>query len=193
MKNLFVLLMIATLFAACGSGGKKVLVISSGNIEIGENQVTLGSGTKHNEKELFLTGDLLTVILPTGNLNLDVKEDGIYVLNLKTDTLVGSYQRTGTDYNPQRITQDDLVKRIDSLNQLIKGTNVNAANRNFNIPPQSLQKISNNLNSTIVGPFKTVPQTFEAGKEYEIYKFYTSKEMYEIIANLQKMATPVSE
>jgi hypothetical protein len=108
-------------------------------------------------------------------------------LNLKKDTLVGSYQRVGSENSQQVITQENLKLRIDSLNQLMAGTNTNTSNRNFCIPPNQIAKVSANTNAEIIGPYKTVPGSFAAGKEHEIYKFYTNKEMQEIVGKLSKM------
>ncbi len=189
MKNIVLILSVSILTAACSGGGKKVLVISSGNIEIGENSVTQGSGSSHNEKAISVNGNSLKVVTASGEEAMNIPEEGFYILNLKKDTLVGSYQRTGTDYTPERITQENLQQRLDSLNQLMRGSNVNAENRNYNLAPGTLTKITGNVQATIIGPFKTVPGSFEAGKEYEIYKFYTSKEMQEIITKLQGMVS----
>lgn len=189
MKKIFLIVCsTGLLMASCmEGGGKKILVISNGNFDVGENTVQMKGGSSHNEKELFLTSDKLTVTSDKGSEDFTVTDNGFYLLNLKNDTLVGSYQRVGTENNQQVITQDDLKKRVDSLNALMAGTNVSEANRNFAIPPRKLQKITSNLNAQLIGPFKRVPGSFESGKEHEIYKFYTTKEMIEIRDKLKGM------
>lgn len=188
MKNysIFIIALIGLLMG-CSSGSKKVFIIASGNVEVVDNNVTLGSGTSHNEKEFLVSGDKFSVTTPSGTLDFNVPENGIYILNLKPDTLVGSYQRTGTAVNQQVITQQDLSNKIDSLNLLVAGANVSAANRNYSIAPKQLARISDNTNAQIIGPYKNVPGSFEAGKEHEIYKFYTNKEMHEVIERLSTM------
>lgn len=188
MKHLIHIIVFAVFLASCSSGGgKKVLVMASGKVQANENTITLDPGTTHNELTVEPDGDKITVTTPSGNQDFDIKEPGIYLLNLKKDTLVGSYQRTGTDNSQQVITQDDLFNRVDSLTALMQGTNVNAASRNYNVPPMTISKISANTNAQIIGPFRKLPGSFDPSKEHEIYKFYTNKEVAEIVANVKKM------
>ena len=179
------------ILASCGGAKNKVIVMASGDVSAAENTITLEQGSSHNELEVFPTAASLTVKEGDNSRTVELPGNGLFLLNLKQDTLVGSYQRTGTEAGQQTITQEGLVQRIDSLKALAAGSNVSEANRNFNVAPGELVKISDNINAQVIGPFLTVPGSFEAGKEYEIYKFYTMKEMREIIAKLEKMATPV--
>jgi len=71
------------------------------------------------------------------------------------------------------------------------GSNANATNRNFFIPPNQIAKVTANSQAQIIGPYKKVPASFEGGKEHEIYKFYTNKEMHEIVDKLSKMVDSV--
>jgi hypothetical protein len=188
MKYLVSLFAIAIFISSCSSGGgKKVIVMASGKVQANGNAITLQPGTTHNEVTVEAGGDIVTVTSPTGSQDFAVKEPGIYVLNLKKDTLVGSYQRTGTDNSQQRISQDDLFNRVDSLTALMNGTNVSEAARNYNIPPMSIARISANSEAQIIGPFRKLPGSFDPSKEHEIYKFYTNKEIAEIITNVKKM------
>ena len=190
-KTQIILLMLATFCFAtgCSEGEqKKVLVMASGKVNINGNVVTLDPGTTHNENEVNVTGDKITVTSPSGSQDFPVTEAGLYILNIKNDTLVGSYQRIGTESSQTVITQENLRTRLDSLNQLLTGTNVNSKNRNYFIPPNQITKITSNAGAQIIGPYKTVPGSFEGGKEHEIYKFYTNKEMHEIVGKLSKMA-----
>jgi len=183
-------LMIVVALASCsGSNSKKILVMGSGNVQINKNTntVTLEPGNTHTEQEFDLQGDKLIATTPAGSSDFNVSETGLYILNLKTDTIVGSYQHTGTDEASQRITQEDLRKRIDSLQELVACRNVTKEKRNFCIPPNQLAKLTSNSNAQVIGPYKKIPRSFEAGKEHEIYKFYTSKEMQEIIEKLKPM------
>ncbi|MBL7736996.1 MAG: hypothetical protein JNL51_16180 [Chitinophagaceae bacterium] len=189
MKNTGSLLIIGCiiLLSACSGGGKKVLIMSSGKVQLNGNAITASSGGTHTETTLVPDGDNISVVSESGTTNFTVKEPGIYILNLKKDTVVGSYQRTGTDQFQEVITQKDLARRIDSLYLLAQGLNVNEASRNYNIPPFQLSHITNNLQAQIVGPFLKMPGSFDPSKEHEVYKFYTNKEIMEIIDKLKPM------
>ena len=83
-------------------------------------------GTTQVEKELdFNSADpvVLNISGPRGNYTLEAKEDGYWLANLKSDTVVRQLQHTGKsstypDYPGKLKTQ------LDSLNKLVKGTNV---------------------------------------------------------------------
>lgn len=189
MRNTGSLLIIGCiiLLSACSGGGKKVLIMSSGKVQLNGNAITASSGGTHTETTLVPDGDNISVVSESGTTNFTVKEPGIYILNLKKDTVVGSYQRTGTDQSQEVITQKDLARRIDSLYLLAQGLNVDEASRNYNIPPFQLSHITNNLQAQIVGPFLKMPGSFDPSKEHEVYKFYTNKEIMEIIDKLKPM------
>ncbi|HMF73963.1 MAG TPA: hypothetical protein VK616_20920 [Flavitalea sp.] len=173
------------LFTACSGGGKEVLVMGSGKLTLGENSVTIEPGSRHNEERLRVTGDKITVNGFPGVTEVPVTEAGLFILNLKKDTLVGCYQRVVEGMGGARITQEILKKRVDSLNQLMVGSNVNAANRNFFLPPGQITKITTNTDAQVIGPYLNVPASFESGKEHEIYKFSTNKEINEMIQKLR--------
>ena len=162
--------------------------MASGKFQVTDNTIKLEPGTRHNEQKINVEGGKIKVESPVGTKELTLNDGGgLYIINLKTDTIVGSYQRIGEDTGNEKITQEDLRNRIDSLNQLTKGANVNKEKRNYFIPPFQLAKISNNQNAEVVGPYLKMPESFKAGKDYEMYKFYTNKEMYEIIARLRPL------
>ena len=189
MKSIFFLLLpsIILLVSCSSGGGKKVMVMASGKIQVNGNTITLEPGTTHNEMTVEPDGDSIQVVSPSGNNGFSVKENGLYLLNLKKDTLVGSYQRTGTDNSQQVISQDDLFNRVDSLTALMAGRNVSEAARNYNIPPFQMSRITSNTNAQIVGPFRKLPGSFDPSQEHEVYKFYTNKEVVEIVENVKKM------
>lgn len=179
---------LAILFmTACSGPGKKVKVYSSGKMTVNGTTITVESGTTHNEQELVVSGDKITVSKGGANTDYPLTEPGYYLLNLKNDTLVGSYQKVGTESVSKTLTQEDLAKSIDSLQQLMAGTNISAANRNFCIAPSKMVKVTSNINADIIGPFLKMPGSFEGGKEYEIYKFSTNKEMMEVVEKLRKL------
>jgi hypothetical protein len=188
MKNylIFFLSVISFSFYSCSGGGTKVVVMASGSIKVEGNTVTLQPGTTHNEQTISPSGNKITVNAPTGNKEFDVKEAGLYLLNLKKDTLAGSYQKTGTDNSQIVITEENLWERVDSLTMLMKGQGVSEAKRNYSIPPMSIAKITNNTEAEIIGPYRKLPGSFDPSKEHEVYKFFTNKEISDIIEKVKK-------
>lgn len=161
--------------------------MASGKVQVNGDVITLEPGTTHTETEVPVSGSQVKVNSPAGSTDFTIGDAGLYILNIKTDTLVGSQQRIGTDNSQTVITQDNLKVRIDSLKQLMAGTNASSANKNYFIPPNQVSKITANTAAEIVGPYKKVPGSFEGGKDLEVYKFYTNKEMQEIVGKLEKM------
>ncbi len=179
----------ALVFSACAgeNNSRKVLIMTSGKAEVNGDAITLQPGTTHNEIFLTPKTDSITVTSPQGTHGYSVKEPGLYLLNLKKDTIVGGYQRTGSDDAETVISQDDLRFRIDSLYKLMHAYNVSEEARNFNLPPFHISRISGNLDAQIVGPYRKLPTSFDPSKEHEVYKFYTNKEAMDIIMRLVKM------
>lgn len=171
----------------CSGEPKKVLIMASGKIQVNENTITLEPGTTHNEEELMVNGDKITVKAPSGDMDIEVKEGGLYLLNLKKDTLVGSYQRVGTSTEQIKISREDLKHRLDSMVMLMQGQNVTKGNRNYWIAPMKMEKITGNTQAQIVGPFQNLPRSYDPDKEHEIYKFHTNKEVVEIIEKIRPM------
>ena len=188
MKKYIVLFVsvISFSFYSCGGGGKKVVVMASGTIKADGNTITLQPGTTHNEQTISPGGDKITVNAPSGNKEFDVKDPGLYLLNLKKDTLAGSYQKTGTDNSQIVITQENLWERVDSLTLLLKGQGVSEAKRNYSIPPMTIAKITGNAEAQIIGPYRKIPGSFDPSKEHEVYKFFTNKEISDIIEKVKK-------
>ena len=181
--------------ASCKGHSKKVLVYATSNIKVDESQtgISVTEGTTHHEQELnFVTGDPVTLnaTTPSGKVSLQVPEDGLYIANLKNDTVVGSFQHIGSDNGDAHITQEGLKQKLDSLQQLVNNQNVNAANRNYFILPNTIAKITSETKARVFGPFTTIPGGFDAGSVPEIYKFYSIKEIREIIARLAAMTGP---
>jgi hypothetical protein len=189
----FLLISAVVCFAACKGHEKKILIYASGNIQVDNTRqhITVADGTTHHEQELdFTSGDPvnLDIQAPQGKITLTATDDGLYIANLKNDTVVGSMQHVGAEGGEARITQDALKQKLDSLQKLAVGQNVSEANKNYFIVPGKIQKISSDAKSKVFGPFTTIPGSFDAASVPEIYKFYSMKEMREIIGNLEKMA-----
>ena len=192
--TLFSTMMIAmAIFAACSPGvEKKVVIMASGKIQVDKNSktITLEPGTQHNEDELTLSSKDSKITVkgyPDGDKSFDVPDNGLYLLNLKNDTLVGNIVNFGSSGIPTSITTDQLEHIIDSTQQLIEGKNVSDANKTYFILPASVKKITNNLNAQLLNPYKNIPYKVEAdkdGKAPEIYKFFTDKQKRESLNEL---------
>ncbi|HZE83182.1 MAG TPA: hypothetical protein VE035_02690 [Puia sp.] len=190
--SLSFILAAVSMLTACKAHNKKILVYASSKIEVDNTQknITVTEGTTHHEQELEFQGSdpvTLNIQSPTGKYTLEATEDGLYIANLKNDTVVGSYQHVGAESGDSRITQDALKQKLDSLQKLVTGENVNAANKNYFIVPGKIMKVTAETRAKVFGPFTTIPHSFDAGSVPEIYKFYTNKEEWEIINRLTIM------
>jgi hypothetical protein len=196
MKSLKVILSISIVAAlsACSGSGKKVLVMASGKLTLDEKDqkiIKLEPGTTHNEKEIVLSGgdkETLTVQSAGGNKTYDVTEPGTYLLNLKPDTLVGGIVNYGTGNRKSNLTGEDVDHIIDSTQKLIQGLNASDDHKSYFILPFTIKKISNSLESRIVGPYNGIPGSVDAssGKIPEVYKLFTTKQKREAVDALIK-------
>jgi len=178
--------------SACKGHEKKILIYASSDIKVDDTKqhVTVSEGTTHHEQELdFTSGDPVTLDVqsPQGKLSVSAVDDGLYILNLKTDTVIGSFKHVGASAR-DRLSQDELKRDVDSLQKLLLNQNVSEANRNYFIAPGKMVKISANPDGKVFGPFVSIPGSFDAGSVPELYKFYDISELREILANLQKQA-----
>ncbi|MCW3107400.1 MAG: hypothetical protein JWQ09_1906, partial [Segetibacter sp.] len=193
-RNRFIALFSIVTFMACSSPvTKKVLIIGRGKITAKENDISMTDGSGYTEERVEINGEKpvsWNVTTPSGKTTINIPaESGFYILNLKTDTIVGSEQNMGKDLGGRTISQEELKAKIDSLTKLTTGANVSAASHNYLILPNQLIKVSSNMDAQVFGPFNKIPGTIEAdknGKAPEIYKFYTNPEMRELIGNLKK-------
>jgi hypothetical protein len=172
------------------------LVYASDKITVDETKqhitIANGDGTTHHEQELdFTTGDAVTLNVesPQGKYTVTIPDDGLFIANLKTDTVVGSKLHVGAEGGEAHISQDVLKQKVDSLSKLVQGQNVSEANGNYFITPGKAVKITGETKAKVFGPFTKVSSNFDAGSVPAIYKFYSMKEMREIMANLEKMMT----
>ncbi len=186
---------IAALFACNSPVNKKVLIMARGAVTANGNDITMNDGSGYAEETVEVSGDKAVtwnVTTPTGKTTVEIPgEKGFYILNLKSDTIVGSQQIVGKDISSSRtISQEELKMKIDSLTKLTAGANISPAGHNYIILPGQLKKISDNAEAKVFGPFTKIPGTLEADKKGnapEIYKFYTNSEMRELIENFKKM------
>lgn len=180
------------LFTACSGGNqKKVLVTVSGKISVTDKTITVDPSMSHNEQELIFTDPKLTLTVkgnPGGDKTFDLTDDGVYLLNLQSDTLIGgpvNYGQTGT---PGSITELEMDHIIDSTKQLMAGQSPSDGKGNFFLPPGTLKKISTKRNARIIGSFKGIPLNIEAdnnGVMPEVFKFFTNKQKRETLNDLE--------
>ncbi len=159
--------------------------------------ITAKDGSGHDEKTVDITGEKLTFQLssPAGNSSVDMTDNGLYLINVKNDTIVGGYQPYADPKTIKRVfSQDDVKVRIDSLVQLAAGKNISTANHNFFLLPNTATKISSNIDAIVVGPYHQMTSAEKVGdKDPEVYRFFSIKEVREEIARLQAMTIPVKK
>lgn len=198
MKKYFCFIAAATLLTACGGGNnlKRVMVISKGAATIDKEAktITIPGGSSSEEQTVdFDTKDNVTLQITSqaGKATVTLDQPGLYVLNAKADTIVGSYQNYGAPPTEQKVyTQDFLKQQIDSLQKLIKDSNVSAANRNYFILPNHAVKVTDNTDAFIVGPYHKMTSIQKQGdKEPEVYRFYMVSEIRETIDHLKTLTT----
>jgi hypothetical protein len=194
MKRLKLIAFVGLLaFTACApKQNKKVMILSKGDITAEGANVTIKGSSGSADKTIDLADEkTLEVSTPDGKKSVNVPaEDGFYILNLRTDTIVGAEQNLKNDLGGGTITQEMLKGKIDSLGKLTAGANVSAQNHNYLIAPGEIKKISASKSAKVFGPFTKVSSSIEAdenGKAPEIYKFYTNGEVRELIEKFKKM------
>jgi DNA-binding beta-propeller fold protein YncE len=172
---------------------KKVVVYADSDIQVdnSNNNITVTDGTTFTVKEMeFSSGSAvdLNVQWPKGKFVLTTSpDDGLSIANLTVDTIVGSYQRVGVDNGQVKLTTDQLKYAVDSLYQLTGGLNIAPRNKNYFIPPGKVVRITDNVKAKIFPPYTKIPGGFDATETPEVYKFYTNREVREIIDRLTKM------
>lgn len=190
---------IAILFfiSACGGsgdsgGGKKVVVFSSGTITpdpASKSTLQFEPGNRHNELIIDLAGSdkTFTVKSAAGDKTYEIGDDALYLLNLKADTIIGSYVNFGDNQSATKLDAETLDRMIDSTQRLMTGENASDAKKSYNLPPNSIRKITSNLNATLLSPYKNIPYEVtpdEKGNAPEFYKFFTNKQKREALKEL---------
>jgi hypothetical protein len=184
---------ILTLMACNSPVTKKVVIMGRGQINATGNDITMKDGTGYVEETVEIKEDkpvTWNVTTPSGKTSVNIPgEQGLYILNLKTDTIVGSEQNMGQDLAGRTMTQEELKIKIDSLVKLTTGANVSPSGRSYFIVPNQLVKVSSNVDAKVFGPFNKMPGSIEAdknGKAPQIFNFYTNAEMRDLISRLKK-------
>ncbi|NNV55998.1 hypothetical protein [Limnovirga soli] len=193
-KQIFAIAAITAL-TACNNHAKKILVYANTGVQINQEAKTVvqKDTVGHVDKELiYPTSDKvsLTVTGISGNTSIEIAEDGYYIVNLKAkDTIIGGFQKYSKPEDANRLmTQETLQHNIDSLQQMVANTNINAQNRTFFILPNTAVKISANINAHVVGPYHRMTSIAKEGNEEpEVYRFYSINEVRETIEKLIKL------
>lgn len=202
MKNLSILsfCIIATVIAGCSGGGeKRIVIVASGKLTVTDKTIKIEPSLTHNEQELVLKGDKISLAvqgLPGGDKNFDLTDNGSYLLNLQTDTLIGGVVNYGSTGMPSFITAEVLDHIIDSTKQLMTGSNTNDAKGPFFLPPSTIKKISAKGNAKIIGSFKGIPYSVEAdntGSVPDVFKFFTNKQKRETLNDLIEQRATIKE
>ena len=195
--KLTTLFLAAILLASCSNSVKKIVIFGRGSIDVNPNAKTItvqddGPAVDYTTEFRLPSALNLTIKKTSGDVPVTVAANGLYLVNAKKDTVIGSYQ----NYDAKRaagkqISQDELKGMIDSLIQLTKNQNVSAANRNFFVLPFTAVKITDNADATIIPPFKQMPLVEQSGNKIpEVYRFYNISEIRETIAKLQELTVP---
>ena len=195
MKKIIALLSLVILLSACDND-KKIIVMSKGAADINTDTKTIKAtdGASHEEKITMASAGkvIYTLSTPAGEATVELLENGYYIINVKNDTIIGSYQKYSDPKLAQNmITQESLKQKIDSLQLLSEGKNISATNRNFFILPNHAAKITDNKDAIIVGPYHQMRSAEKIdGKDPEVYRFYSIKEIREMIGRLQALTEP---
>ena len=192
MKKIIALLSVVILLSACDRE-KRILVMSKGKADINTDAKTIKAkdGASHEEQLVIMNGGkiIFNLSTPAGEATVELLENGYYIINVKNDTIIGSYQKYSDPKLAQNmISQENLKQRIDSLQLLAQGKNVSTTNRNFFILPNHAARITNNKDAMIVGPYHQMRSAEKVdGKDPEVYRFYSIKEIREMITRLEAL------
>src|SRR5690242_13816925 len=101
MKKNIVLIGCILLLASCSSNVKKILIFSRGKATVDKeaNTITVDESSGHEEQTVeFNSADALSLKVKSqaGEATVEIPENGFYVLNLKSDTTLGSIQNYGS-------------------------------------------------------------------------------------------------
>lgn len=203
MKNtttLILMLFVLAGLAGCGAKSmKKVIVMASGSITANGTSIELDPSLTHNEKELFFEDAKLNLSVKSKggeSKSFEITDNGIYVLNLQTDTLIGGVVNYGATGVPGSISAEQLDHIIDSTQQLMTGAGASDAKNTFFIPPFNLKKVSSKDNARVIGSYKGIPykvDTDESGKTPDIIKFFTNKQKRETLKDLMEQRAKIKK
>jgi hypothetical protein len=192
IQAVFSVIVLSTILS-CGSGAqKKVIVMASGKLTVNDKTIKIEPGYSHNEQELIFKDEKLSLQIEStegDKKTMDLTENGVYVLNLQRDTLIGGIVNYGGGGIPGSIEKEVLDKMIDSTKQLMVGQNVSDAAKTYFLPPFTIKKITETATARMVGSANGIPYKVEVGadgKTQEVYKFFTNKQKRETLDDLLK-------
>lgn len=180
---------------ACSSNKheKKVVIMSNGKLTMDESKQKIKQepGNTHVEEILEFNTDKVTLQVESAQANksFELTEGGVYVLNLKVDTLVGGIVNYSEAPKATSISGEQLERMIDSTRQMLEGKNASDEKKTYFIVPGNIKKISPDANVRVIGPYKGIPykvEVDESGKAIEIYKFFTNKQKRETLEDMLK-------
>jgi len=194
---------ISVCFMACSGGSgnseKKIVIMASGKITVTDKSIELDPSLTHNEQEVVFKDDKLTLAVKStagANKTFELTDNGTYLLNLQTDTLIGGLVNYGTVGMPGSITAEALDHIIDSTQQLMQGTNTNDAKGPYYVLPFSIKKISAKNNTKVVGSFKGIPYKNEPdadGNLPDVIKFFSVKQKRETLKDLMEQRAKIKQ
>jgi hypothetical protein len=204
MKKLFIITVyfVAPGFIACSGGSnseKKIVIMASGKITVTDKTIKLDPSLTHNEQEVIFKDDKLTLTIQSTsgtNKTFDLTDNGTYLLNLQTDTLIGGIVNYGAIGMPGSISAEEMDHIIDSTQQLMQGLNTNDAKGPFYILPFNIKKISPKGNTKVVGSFKGIPYKNEAdsdGNLPDVIKFFSVKQKRETLKDLMEQRAKIKQ
>lgn len=178
---------------------KRVMIMASGKITVTDKTIEVDPSLTHNEQSVVFTDDkvALTVKSTAGtSKNFDLTENGVYLLNLQTDTLIGGLVNYGSIGMPGSISAEEMDHIIDSTQKLMQGLNANDAKGPFFILPFNLKKVSAKNNTKIVGSFKGIPYKNEPdndGNLPDVIKFFSVKQKRETLKDLMEQRAKIKQ
>ena len=195
-SSLVIAIAVTAFFTACSSGekggGKKLVIWSNGTIEpdaANKTIINFQPSNRHNALEIPLTADdkKVTVKTSAGDKTYDLPDDGVYLLNLKVDTVIGSIVSFGANSQRTNIGSDEIDFLIDSTKKLMSGEGASDSKKTYFVPPNSIKKVTVNQSATLLSPYKNIPYQVtpdENGNAPEYYKFFTNTQKRETLKEL---------
>jgi hypothetical protein len=195
MKNWLAISFCCIALASCSNN--KLVVMSKGAAKINPDAGTIIStdGAGHEQNAVLTGTKNWTIESPAGKGSFELAEKGLYVVNAKNDTIIGSFQNyVSSDKAGQVVSQEMVAQKLDSLKLLIEGKNVSVANRNFYILPNQAALVTSNLDADIVGPYhKMTSAASKNGEAPEVYRFFSIREIRETIGKLETLIQPIKK
>ncbi len=194
MKNAIniALASLTILIVSCSpSGEKRVSIMASGKFTVEGKTIKIEPSLTHTEQEVVFKEDKVTLTVQStdgNNKTFDLPANGVYLLNLQADTLIGGKVNYGSTGMPTNISIQELEHIIDSTKQLMAGLNASDARMTYFLPPFTIKKVSDQPNAKVIGPYKGIPYQVDAdnsGKIPDIIKFFSNKQKRETLKDLE--------